>query len=167
MANWFSFTYRPYPGKDFKTGELVEIMRPTVPIVISYKGNVGWEFQALVDSGSDRNLLPAELGEDVGIDIMSGKLRRIQGIGKGNFVNAYAHKIKIFISNYSFDSEADFCYEQQAPLLGRDGFFNHRFDKLNYNIVRTTGKVVHRNPIGINSYHLSEPVAGGCVVYLS
>ncbi len=131
MANWFRFTYRHYPGKDFKTGKLVEVVRPTVPIVISCKGNIGWEFQALVDSGSDRNLFPAKLGEDVGIDIRSGKPHPIQGIGKSNFVKAYTHKIKIFICNYNFDSEADFCYEQQAPLLGRDGFFNS-FKKIEF-----------------------------------
>lgn len=77
----------------------------------------------MVDSGSDRNLFPAKLGESIGINIKSGNLRPILGIGKDNVIDAYTHKIKIFIADRSFDSEADFSYEQQAPLLGRDGFF--------------------------------------------
>lgn len=131
MSKWFKFTYYPYIAEDLKTGKRVEIFRPTVPIAISYKGNPSWEFQALVDSGSDRNLFPAQLGESLDIDIKSGNPRPILGIGKNNIIDAYTHKIKIFISDYNFDSEADFSYEQQAPLLGRDGFFRF-FKKIEF-----------------------------------
>ncbi|MCX6706290.1 MAG: hypothetical protein NTV24_04295 [Candidatus Woesebacteria bacterium] len=130
MPNWFKFTYHPYPGKDLKTGEIVEVFRPTVPIVVSSKGIPSWEIQALVDSGSDRNLFPAKLGELIGIDIKSGDKRPIQGIGNSN-IDAYTHKIKIHIAGYSFETEADFSYEQQSLLLGRDGFFNF-FKKIEF-----------------------------------
>ena len=122
MSSWFKFTYHPYVGEDLKTGELVEVYRPTVPIAISYKGNLSRLFQSLVDSGSDRNLFPASLGESIGIDIKSGDKRPIQGIGKHDIV-AYTHKIKIYIERFDFATEVDFSFEHQAPILGRDGFF--------------------------------------------
>ena len=130
MSNWFKFTYHPYPGKDLKTGKMVEIFRPTVPIVVSHKGVPSWEIQALVDSGSDRNLFPAKLCELIDIDIKSGDIRSIQGIGNSN-IDAYTHKIKIHIAGYSFETEADFSYEQQSLLLGRDGFFKY-FKKIEF-----------------------------------
>jgi len=126
---WFDISYHPYIEEDSKTRRKVEVFRPTVPIAISYQGKPSFDFQALVDSGSDRNLFPAGLGESVGIAIKSGRLRKIQGIGKDNLINAYTHKVKIIICSTIFDSEADFSYEQQYPLLGRDGFFS-LFDKV-------------------------------------
>lgn len=122
MSNWFKFTYHPYPRKDPKTGDMFEIFRPTVPIIVSYKSIPSWEIQALVDSGSDRNLFPAKLGEFINIDIKSGDKKPIQGIGDSNII-AYTHKIKMHIAGYNFETEADFSYEQQSLLLGRDGFF--------------------------------------------
>ncbi len=130
MSNWFKFTYHSYPGKDLKTGEMVEVFRPTVPIVVSSKGIPSWEIQALVDSGSDRNLFPAKLGELIGIDIEKGDKRSIQGIGNSNIVS-YTHKIRVFIAGHIFETEADFSYDQQSLLLGREGFFNF-FKKIEF-----------------------------------
>ncbi len=130
MSNWFKFTYHPYPGKDLKTGEMVEVFRPTVPIVVSSKGILSWEIQALVDSGSDRNLFPAKLGEIIGINIKGGDTRPIQGIGNSK-INSYTHKIMIHIAGHSFETEADFSYDQQSLLLGREGFFKF-FKKIEF-----------------------------------
>lgn len=108
---------------DLKSGKEVELFRPTVPIIIVYKGSPSWDFQALVDSGSDRNLFPAKIGESVGIDVKKGKVMPIRGIGSHDIV-AYTHKVKILIGSCSFEAEVDFSYEQQSPLLGRCGFFD-------------------------------------------
>ncbi len=123
MAKWFKFSYYPYLGKDLTTEKLVEVFRPTVPIEISYGSNFSGEFQALVDSGSDKNLFPAKLGEFMRIDVKKGKARNIMGIGGKNIV-AYTHKVKLYIAKLNFDMQVDFSYEQEMPLLGRDGFFN-------------------------------------------
>lgn len=143
MSNWFKFTYRPYPGKDLQTGKLIEVFRPTVPIVVSYKGVLSWEVQALVDSGSDRNLFPAKLGELVNIDIRKGNVRPIEGIGNSS-IRAYTHRIKIYIASYNFETEADFAYEQQSLLLGREGFFNF-FKKIEF---KEKEKSVEFRPLG-------------------
>jgi predicted aspartyl protease len=123
MSKKFSFTYFPYPAKDLKTKKRFEIFRPTVPIQISYNGSLSWPFQGLVDSGSDRNLFPAQLGELIGIRVKEGEERPIEGIG-GHIVKTYTHKITLKIHNYEFKTKADFSYRHEVPLLGRDGFFN-------------------------------------------
>lgn len=124
MSKWFKFSYRPYIAEDLKTREKIEIFRPTIPIIIVYKSRPSWDFQALVDSGSDRNLFPAKIGESIGIDIGTGGPRPIMGIGDKE-VTGFTHKVKILIGGIDFDSEIDFSYEQSSPLLGRSGFFDH------------------------------------------
>ncbi|HUV72062.1 MAG TPA: hypothetical protein VMW25_03565 [Clostridia bacterium] len=47
-------------------------------------------------------------------------------------VSAYTHKIKIYVQTISFDTQIDFSYEIDYPLLGRDGFFN-KFKKITFN----------------------------------
>jgi hypothetical protein len=124
MSKWFKCTYYPYIFEDPKTGEKTEVLRPTVPIILVYRSTPTWDFQALVDSGSDNNLFPARIGESVGIDIMKGKFKSIRGIGDHD-IPAYTHKVRILACGTGFDTEVDFSYEQKFPLLGRIGFFNH------------------------------------------
>jgi hypothetical protein len=123
MSREFTVTYYPYPQVDPKTGKVKDVYRPTVPIKISYEGKEFGPFQALVDSGSDRNLFPAEIGEILGIAVKKGKSSPIFGIGKVKIL-AYTHKIVLYLERCSFEVEVDFSYEQKVPLLGRIGFFN-------------------------------------------
>lgn len=119
-----SFSYVGFPIRDSKTGEIIgQIFRPMIPIRISYGHHLSRSFDALVDSGSDRNLLPANIGESIGINFRKYKPLFISGIGNSQ-IKAFPVKIKIFVGNSSYETEADFSYEQKAPLLGRDGFFN-------------------------------------------
>lgn len=123
MSRKFWFTYFPYPQVDSITGKTSDIFRPTVPVQISLGSKITSPFQALVDSGSDRNLFPASLGELIGIDIKSVKLRPIIGIGKAKLI-AYTHSATLHIERCNFEVEIDFSYEQEVPILGRNGFFN-------------------------------------------
>ena len=123
MSSKFSITYFPYPYFDSKAGVIKEVFKPTVPIRIGFNRKFTDWFQALVDSGSDKNLFPAELGELVGIDIKNVKVRPVYGIG-GVKINSYTHKINLNIEKCNFETEVDFSYEQKFPLLGRFGFFD-------------------------------------------
>lgn len=78
----------------------------------------------LVDSDADKNLFPAEWGERVRIKIKSREEVIHYRIGKKD-VKAYRHKVKPYIGGYNFETEADFSYEHQFPLLGREGFFKY------------------------------------------
>lgn len=125
-----SFSYVPYSIKDPNTGVyLGEIFRPIIAINISFGGVISHTFDALVDSGSDTNLFPARLGEYIGINFKNN-FKIVYGIG-GVKVKAYTKKIKLHLLNFSFDTEADFSYEQQIPLLGRNGFFT-LFKSINF-----------------------------------
>jgi hypothetical protein len=123
MSKWFKITYHPYIYEDPQTNKQVEVFCPTIPVILAYKTKTSWDFQALVDSGSDRNLFPAEMAEYLDIDIKSGEPRPVRGIGDHDIV-AYTHKLKILAAGKTFDTEIDFSYEQKALLLGRQGFFN-------------------------------------------
>lgn len=117
MPKRISVTYLPEPSPERV------IFRPKVPIWISYGGKHSYLFHALVDSGSDRNLFPAELGEIVGADIVSGKKSFIYGIGEAKLV-AYEHEVNLHFGRSVFEAVVDFSYEQSMPLLGRQGFFD-------------------------------------------
>lgn len=136
MSKPFKFTYYPYITEDPKSGKKSEIFRPTIPIILVYKSKSTWDFQALVDSGSDRNLFPAELGEYLGIDIKKGTKRPIRGIGDYD-IWSYTHNVKILTAGKSMEVEVDFSYEQKTPLLGREGFFNC-FKEIIFNVKAKT-----------------------------
>jgi hypothetical protein len=119
------YNYFPQPKKDPKTGRLTEVLYPYIPIRLSYKHQFCKNpLLCLVDSGSERNLFPAIWGEAAKINIKRGQLKNIFGIGEIK-IKAYTHEIKLIAENFVFITFADFSYEQEVPLLGRHGFFDH------------------------------------------
>jgi hypothetical protein len=123
--NKISFSYTIEDKLDPETGKLVGyISRPYVPVRLSINHNNPSNFiNALVDSGSDRNLFPKKLGEMLGINFSKIKPVPINGIGNIS-IQAYPAKINIYVNNKKYETDADFCSEQQVLLLGRSGFFN-------------------------------------------
>lgn len=118
------YDYFKIPYKDKEDEQIIkEIFIPFIPIRIASGDKLGLSFRALVDSGASRSLFPAALGIQCGINILNGKRVKIFGIGRKE-ITAYTHKIKILLGLVSFETEADFSFEQDIPLLGREGFFN-------------------------------------------
>jgi len=114
-----SFSYTP-----FYIPEVGEKFRPIINIAISHKNTISSGIKALVDSGADKNLFPAWMGEWLGINFKKHEYNKIiYGIG-GAEIKAYTQKVKVHLHKFSYDTEIDFSFEQQIPLLGRDGFFN-------------------------------------------
>lgn len=64
-----------------------------------------------------------KIGEIIGVNFKKIKPTYIYGIGDIKF-KAYSAKINIWVGNKKYETEADFCHEQQTPLLGRSGFFD-------------------------------------------
>ena len=95
---------------------------PKIPVWISTGNKHSFIFHALVDSGADVNLFPAEHAEAVGINVKSGLLVKTGGIG--GVIKAYRHNVNIHIGKKIFKTVADFTYEFPVALLGRQGFFN-------------------------------------------
>ena len=124
MPKRISVTYLPEPVIDPKTGVfLAKVLRPKIPIFISSGKKTSDLFHALVDSGSDRNLFPARLGELVGLDIENGKKSFIYGIGSIK-ITAYEHEVNLHFGRLILKAKVDFSLEQDMPLLGREGFFD-------------------------------------------
>lgn len=119
-----TYDYLKFLEKDEKTQEFTrEIFAPFIPVRISCGRKLSFPFHALVDSGAARNLLPAALGEQVGISIKKGKQVKLLGIG-GVEVIGFTNKVKIYVGLHVYETEADFSFGQKIPLLGRDGFLN-------------------------------------------
>lgn len=125
MAKIISFSYTPFPILDEHTGQIIgELFRPMIPVRLSYAhGVITPEFEALIDSGSDRNLFPLEFGELLGINFKKIKPKIVIGIG-GVEIKAYQSKVNIWLNKERYSTDADFSGKQQHPLLGRQGFFD-------------------------------------------
>lgn len=120
-----SFSYFVEDKIDPATAQVIgHFMRPYVSIRLSiHRQNPTNSVNALVDSGSDRNLFPKSWGDILGINFRKAKQVKIFGIGNHE-IAAYTAKINIWIDKRKYQTEADFSPEQQTPLLGRQGFFN-------------------------------------------
>lgn len=116
------------------TGKIVgSVARPIIDIILNYRhGKIVGPIQALLDSGSDYNLFPAEIADVLGIKLTKGVLKVTEGIG-GKTVKTYRHSgIKMFIEGHSFESSIDFSKEISVPLLGQQGFFD-KFKRITFN----------------------------------
>lgn len=123
MSRTRRYPYSLYLYPDPNTHILKEIYRPVMGVKISKgAGQPSLTFDAMVDSGSDRNILPAHLATEIGLSLDKRKIKRVSGVG-GSIV-AYPAKINIWIGSKKYETEADFTSEQEIPLLGRNGFFN-------------------------------------------
>jgi len=99
------------------------VFAPKIPIWISNRYKHSYLFHALIDSGADVNLFPARPAEVIGIDFETGKKVSIYGIG-GHKMVAYENEVNFHLAKNVFKTIIYFSYEQDTPLLGRQGFFS-------------------------------------------
>ena len=125
MSKVTGYSYLPHPFDiDPITKKVIYIYRPMISIRISRdKGQISLPFDALIDSGSDRNLFPLRFATAMGIKFNKTKPKQVMGIGKV-LMDAYSAKINIWLGTHKYEVEVDFIQQQQTPLLGRQGFFN-------------------------------------------
>lgn len=101
------------------------IHRPYIPVRLQYNRKIEkTPFLCLIDSGADRNLFPAELGDILGIHIRSGRKRFHIGIG-GKSLESFIHEVTLYVGTYKILTEVDFSFEHKIPILGRNTFFRH------------------------------------------
>ncbi len=125
MAKVLSYSYNPFSLINDKLNQIIgEIFRPMVTIKLSCDQSKSIiQFEALVDSGADENLFPAQMGEILGINFNGIKSETLTGIG-GIKIKVYVTKIYIWILGERYSTKANFSYEQDEPVLGRKGFFD-------------------------------------------
>lgn len=99
------------------------LIRPIIPITLHYH-NQSVTYEALVDSGADMSMFPAQIGELLGIDIKSGQKGELQGV-VGQSVAAYYHDIDIEIGGNKTRITAGFIDESKFDhgFLGQIDIF--------------------------------------------
>ena len=122
------FSYQKLPIHQSVDSRVPRISRPYLPIYLHNKiQSTPSPYFALLDSGADNVLMPAELAEVVGIqDIKGGKnSARIVGVG-GQTVDIYFHELEIQVQgdNRRLPTIVGFAEKIEIPLLGRS-FFQH------------------------------------------
>lgn len=93
----------------------LDILRPVIPIEISYKGR-SVNYEVLVDSGTDFCIFDAQIGELLGINIKSGEKREVWGI-TGVSEYYYVHQINIKVGDWPYTIKAGFL-----PSIARMGY---------------------------------------------
>jgi hypothetical protein len=79
---------------------------------------------ALIDSGADVCLFPADYGEKIGLKIKNKRFMEIHGIGGGKIL-AYFHIVTLEIGGNKFPTRIGFTYDPiPMATLGREGFFD-------------------------------------------
>ena len=104
---------------------LRNVIRPIIPVTLKYKGKT-ISYEALIDSGADTCVFPAEIGELVGIDIKTGKVGDLVGV-IGRAEKIYYHTLDIEIGGNTTQIEAGFSYSKNISsfgLLGQNGIFS-------------------------------------------
>lgn len=102
-----------------------EIVRPVIPINITY-GNRSVFYEALVDSGADSCIFDAEIGELLGIDLLSGHPETVGGI-TGVVETYYIHQVTLTVDGRSHRVEVGFLQNIARlgyGVLGQKGFFD-------------------------------------------
>ncbi|MBI3103631.1 hypothetical protein HYZ05_01700 [Candidatus Daviesbacteria bacterium] len=124
MSKITGYSYVPQILQDPKGQKFIQSYLPLIPIKVAKpNGQISPPFDALLDSGSDRNLFPMSLSKYLGIVFEKMKPGKIYGIGK-NPINAYPARITLWLGNKSYETETDFSIQQNIPILGRQGFFD-------------------------------------------
>ncbi|TSC83548.1 MAG: Uncharacterized protein G01um101417_531 [Parcubacteria group bacterium Gr01-1014_17] len=113
-----------------------DVVRPVIPIKLKHGGNeIG--YHVLVDSGADLCLFDAGLGREIGIDIESGKMKEVFGIG-GKSSIYFIHPVTIEVGGWPFEIDAGFMSGVAGRVfrygvVGQCGFFDKfivKFDLL-------------------------------------
>lgn len=128
MPRVINVAYTDFPFEDPRTGELKEVSRPLLSVFLVANHRVGRSISALVDSGSDFNIFPAQYAEIYFAmkekNIKKGIGLEIVGIGQSK-IAGYRHFVTIQHPEFRLENiPVYFSYDHQnIPLLGRSGFF--------------------------------------------
>lgn len=126
MSVRFKLDYRKFPAQPTEPfPRRTSVSRPVVPIAL-INGSQRVRYLALIDSGADYCIFHAEIGEQIGLVIESGKRLPFFG-SSGQEQSAFFHEIKLEIGGHEVTCFAGFSHELQSlpyGILGQVGFFD-------------------------------------------
>jgi Aspartyl protease len=100
------------------------VVRPVIPVTIKL-GRRSAQYDILIDSGADMNILDSEVAKDLGIKLESGTLATVMG-ATGEAETVYVHQVTFTVGSESFRTRAAFLARPQSyGLAGQRGFFDH------------------------------------------
>ncbi|MDP2736842.1 MAG: hypothetical protein Q8O59_03660 [bacterium] len=117
----------------FKYKNIGGALRPIIPVEISYQDR-SVRYEVLVDSGADKNIFDAEIGEILNIDIEKGERGQVGGI-TGVLQTLYAHPVEINVGGYKYKTKVAFLRNMPAfgyGVVGQLGFFDFFIVKFDY-----------------------------------
>ena len=124
------FRYRKYPVPPSEAHPSLRwYLRPVIPTEIIHKTNKLKTF-AVIDSGADWCIFQGAIGQEIGIDVTSGKQQKLIGLAQKP-VLAYFHDIELNIGGWKLPCYAGFSFAlDKLPfgILGQDGFFSQYID---------------------------------------
>jgi hypothetical protein len=123
----FKLDYRKFPAQPTEPfPRRTSVSRPVIPIaLINNQRRV--RYLTLIDSGADYCIFHAEIGEQIGLQIESGKRLSFSG-SSGQEQSAYFHEIKLEVGGHEISCFAGFSRELQSlpyGILGQEGFFDN------------------------------------------
>ena len=102
------------------------IHRPFITTTLKYKRK-HINIISLVDTGADYCTFERDVGLSLGIDITSGDLDYMKGVGN-KLYPIYYHNLTLVIAGYTIKTEVFFSNDfgiPPYPVLGHVGFFDH------------------------------------------
>lgn len=75
------------------------IFKPIIPVEISYEGRK-LRYAALIDSGADFCIFDGEVGEQIGIDVLSGIREVFGGIQERGGAEAFLHEVVLNVGGW-------------------------------------------------------------------
>ena len=124
MKVQFKLEYRKFPAEPSAPfPQRCSALRPAIPITL-VNGDKKVRYFALIDSGADFCIFHAEIGEQIGLGIESGKKLQFFGID-GARQTAYFHHIEIEVGGHRFPCYAGFSMDLGSlpyGILGQVGF---------------------------------------------
>jgi Aspartyl protease len=102
------------------------IKRPVIKIHL-ISGGESVPCAAIIDSGADVSIFPADLGEQLGIDVRSGEHGFSAGMNDVNFSETFLHRVTLKIGELRYPTIVGFSYaptRRNYGILGQKGFFD-------------------------------------------
>lgn len=105
--------------------KLIATYDPIIPILLGANHKIYHStINCFVDSGAVYNLMPASIGESLGLNIKKGEKHIHMGIGDIGIV-AYSHLVILYLQSYKIKTDVHFSFDHKIPLLGRTGIFKY------------------------------------------
>lgn len=120
------FPYKKLPIEPRSPYLGTSVLRPIIPITIIHQNN-SLRYDALIDSGADFCILPAEIGDYLGKEVRSGVKVNFGGIQGDGRATAYIHDVVLNVGGYDYKTTVGFSYDiakRGYGILGQKGFFN-------------------------------------------